>query len=160
MANILTLKRDNSELSELYRQFSEVVEMAASMERTWAGRAKPYCVKAIEVFRLFAAGKANTSDVKAQFALLTTLGGSEVMMNDRETNSVYCLAEIAHAAAHLGHLVVAMSRNGKANRHYEALQRSYVMFGLTGAEKYAQKAERGASRSRSNKIEELLDKIF
>ena len=139
MATLMTLEHFEMGLENLYAMFDAGIEVAAATEWAWAERAKPYCQKALEVFRRFRKGQADTGDVKEQFKLLTLLGGGEVLMNERETQAVYCLAEIAHAAAHLGHLVVARSRRGWVDQEYADLQVAYVQFGLERSRKYAEK---------------------
>lgn len=117
-------------VEELYEQFAQAIELANSLSGEWHPRAKPYCEKAVATLRKFMAGEAGTPDVKYHFATLSTLGGMEVLMNDKQSFAVYSLTEVAHAAAHLGHLSVAASRMGESNRMYETLQKYYVVMGM------------------------------
>ena len=59
-------------------------------------------------------------------------------MDNSQTAYILALAEIGHAAAHLGHLNTALSRGGRteADVKYEALNRAYVGFGFKCAETY------------------------
>jgi len=132
---------DELTLDDLYKHFGATIVKAESLEWAWPKRGRPACAKCIEVLRQFAQGAATTDDVKLQFKTMTKLS-DEVLLNDMETNAVFCLAETAHAAAHLGHLVVSMSKAGKANREYDSLQKAYVMFGLEGVERFADNVHR------------------
>lgn len=132
----MTIEDKGWSLEELYELFKEAIEAAERLRALWAERAAPACENAINVLRDFAEGQATTDEVKAQFKAMTTLC-HEVVMDDTETKAVLCLAEVAHAAAHLGHLATSMSHVGEANREYDSLQRAYVLFGLEGAKRYA-----------------------
>lgn len=129
---------DTVNLDALYGMFERTIQIAEGIQWAWAERAKPACLKCIKVMRQFAKGEVTTDDVKFEFKTLTKLA-DEVAMDDRQTFAIYCLAEVAHAAAHLGHLTTAMARQGKANRIYESLQRGYVVFGLEGVHRLAAK---------------------
>jgi hypothetical protein len=115
---------------QLFDNFREMIEKADETRDFWNPRARPTLEKAITVLRQYAAGLAGTPDVKAQFAALGMLGGTEVLMTESETIAVYCVTEVAHAAAHLGHYVMAKSRKGNANQAYANIHKSYVKMGL------------------------------
>lgn len=124
--------QDDSDTSveKLFENFREMVDIAAATRPYWNNRAAPVLEKAILVLRQYVNGQAGTPDVKAQFAALGMLGGTEVLMTENETIAVYCVTEVAHAAAHLGHYVMAKSRKGKANQAYADIHKSYVKMGL------------------------------
>ncbi len=63
-------------------------------------------------------------------------------LDEGQTAYILALAEIGHAAAHLGHLNTALSRGGRteADTRYEALNRAYVGFGFKCAETYLELA--------------------
>lgn len=139
-------------LDELYRKFDEVIEIASKTSVNWPERAKASCRECINAFQQFRRGEINTDDVKARFKLLTVTVGNEVVCTDAETFAIYCLAGVAHAAAHLGHLATAMSRKGKANRQYVMVQKNYVMLGIYEAKMFAQKARRAFDKERANQL--------
>jgi hypothetical protein len=136
MKNMTVRNADEFTLQDLYSLFNEAIDVAASMKNLWATRARAACANCVNVLRQFARGEVTTDDVKVQFKTMTTLF-HEVVMSDAEAKAVLCLAEVAHAAAHLGHLATSMSHGGKTHREYDSLQKAYVVFGLEGSKRYA-----------------------
>lgn len=128
-------------VQKLFAHFREMIEMANETRNHWNPRAVATLDKAITVLRQYADGVAGTPDVKAQFAALGMLGGTECLMTDVETYAVYCVTEVAHAAAHLGHYVMAHSRKGRANEEYAIVHKSYVKMGLQLAMRYYRKVK-------------------
>ena len=59
-------------------------------------------------------------------------------LDNSQTALILALAEIGHAAAHLGHFNTALSRGRRtpADARYEALNRAYTGFGFKCAETY------------------------
>lgn len=135
---IRKLEKKEISLSELYDRFEQAIALAGTTKHVWGERSSPYLYKALETLWKFAKGEATTPDVKYHFATLSTLG-LEVVMTEKEEWAVLCVTEVCHAAAHLGHLAVAMNRKGKPQDEYASLQRAYVMFGLNGARRYFDK---------------------
>ena len=133
--------QDRMTLRDLYARFEDAINLAASTEKAWARRARPASKKCIEVLFQFLDGEVTTDEVKAQFRIMTKLG-DEVELNDAATYAILCLAETAHAAAHLGHLATSIGKRGDANREYDSLQKGYVMLGLAGVRRFADKAMR------------------
>ena len=133
--------RDEATIPDLYQRFSECIDLAASLSWAWPQRGYAACEKAIQTLRAFLQGKAGTPDVKAHFANLSLLGGTEVLMTEQESYAVYCLVEVCHAAAHLGHLVVADSRKGESNGVFAAYQKAYVVYGMDTAQRFHDQVE-------------------
>lgn len=122
--------------TKLFANFREMIAKAEETRSHWNPRAVATLDKAITVLRQYADGVAGTPDVKAQFAALGMLGGTECLMTDVETYAVYCVTEVCHAAAHMGHYVMAHSRKGLANQEYARVHKSYVKMGLQLAMRY------------------------
>ena len=137
MKDMTVRNADRYRLDDLYALFGDAINAAEPLVKMLPKRARPYGVKCIAVMRQFVTGDVATDDVKAQFKAMTTTVIHEVPMNDLETKVALCLAEVAHAAAHLGHLATSMSHVGGTNREYDSLQTAYVVFGLEGSKRYA-----------------------
>jgi len=132
---------DRLSLDDLYDLYRNAIGLARSTNWAWSVRAANRMFECIDAFEKFLDGEVNTDFVKSKFKLLTVEMGNEVVMTDAETYAVYCLAGVAHAAAHLGHLAVALSRSGEANQEYASVQKGYVMLGLEEAKEFARKVE-------------------
>lgn len=128
-------------VEKLFANFREMIAKAEETREHWNPRAVATLEKAIAVLKQYASGQAGTPDVKAQFAALGMLGGTECLMTDVETYAVYCVTEVCHAAAHMGHYVMAHSRKGRANQEYALIHKSYVKMGLQLAMRYYRKVK-------------------
>ena len=96
-------------------------------------------VSALRDYRKFADGELDIDlGMKRWFRVMSHLVEEVGDLDDNQTALVLALAEIGHAAAHLGHLNTALSRGGRteADVKYEELNRAYVGFGFKCAETY------------------------
>lgn len=141
MPQILFKVNKETSLDDLWALFEEAIELVGTTRWAWHRRAKPSLENAIADFRKFREGALDTDlGSKRHFKNLTKLAEEVGDMNDPQSAAVLAVAEIAHAAAHLGHLNTALSRGQRtaADRKYVDLQRAYVNFGLRGVRLYVE----------------------
>ena len=118
-------------------------------DHSWAihRRAPPSVEAAIKDFRKFREGALDTDlGSKRWFRALTKLAEEVGDMSAEQSAYVLAVAEVAHAAAHLGHVNTAMSRGDRteADRSYVQVQRAYVSFGLRGVHQFLELVDAGA----------------
>ena len=109
-------------LDELYDYYNRTIDLAASYDWAVHPRTQFHVQSALRDYRKFADGELDIDlGTKRWFRVMSHL-----------------VAEIGHAAAHLGHLNTALSRGGRteADVKYEELNRAYVGFGFKCAETY------------------------
>lgn len=139
MSEIIFKVSDESSLEDLYRLLEKAIELVE--DHSWAAhrRARPSIEAAIKDFRKFREGALDTDlGSKRWFKALTKLAEEVGDMTPEQSAYVLAVAEVAHAAAHLGHVNTAMSRGDRteADRKYVLLQRAYVNFGLRGVDQF------------------------
>ena len=119
-------------LDELYDYYNRVIDHAESLKPTIHPRTRFQVENALRDYRKFGTGELDIDlGTKRWFRVMSHLV-------EGQTAYILALAEIGHAAAHLGHLNTALSRGGRteADVKYEALNRAYVGFGFKCAETY------------------------
>ena len=124
---------------DLYKYYNQVIDLAESYSWAVHPRTKYQVENALIDFRKFANGELDIDlGTKRWFRVMAHLVEEVSDLDENQTALILALAEIGHAAAHLGHYNTAMSRGGRteADRKYEALNRAYVGFGFKCAETY------------------------
>ena len=126
-------------LDQLYDYYERTISQAESLKDQAHPRTLFHVENALRDFRKFGAGELDIDlGTKRWFRVMSHLVEEVADMDNSQTAYILALAEIGHAAAHLGHLNTALSRGGRteADVKYEALNRAYVGFGFTCAETY------------------------
>ena len=126
-------------LDQLYDYYERTIAQAESLKDQAHPRTLFHVESALRDFRKFGAGELDIDlGTKRWFRVMSQLVVEVADMDNSLTAYILALAEIGHAAAHLGHLNTALSRGGRteADVKYEALNRAYVGFGFKCAETY------------------------
>ena len=126
-------------LDQLYDYYERTIAQAESLKDQAHPRTKFHVENALRDFRKFGSGELDIDlGTKRWFRVMSHLVEEVADMDNSQTAYILALAEIGHAAAHLGHLNTALSRGGRteADVKYEALNRAYVGFGFKCAETY------------------------
>ena len=126
-------------LDQLYDYYERTIAQAESLKDQAHPRTLFHVESALRDFRKFGAGELDIDlGPKRWFRVMSHLVEEVADMDNSQTAYILALAEIGHAAAHLGHLNTALSRGGRteADVKYEALNRAYVGFGFKCAETY------------------------
>ena len=126
-------------LDELYDYYNRTIDLAASYDWAVHPRTQFHVQSALRDYRKFADGELDIDlGTKRWFRVMSHLVEEVGDLDNNQTALVLALAEIGHAAAHLGHLNTALSRGGRteADVKYEELNRAYVGFGFKCAETY------------------------
>ena len=126
-------------LDQLYDYYERTIAQAESLKDQAHPRTLFHVESALRDFRKFGAGELDIDlGTKRWFRVMSHLVEEVGDLDDNQTALVLALAEIGHAAAHLGHLNTALSRGGRteADVKYEELNRAYVGFGFKCAETY------------------------
>ncbi|THF65592.1 CoA biosynthesis protein CoaBC [Pseudothauera nasutitermitis] len=130
---------EETTLDDLYDLLEKAIALVESHSGIVHRRARPSVEAAIKDFRRFREGELDTDlGSKRWFKALAKLAEEVGDMSPEQSAYVLAVAEVAHAAAHLGHLNTAMSRGDRteADRRYVVLQRAYVNFGLQGVKEF------------------------
>ncbi|MGP1614588.1 MAG: hypothetical protein ACTS5Y_05970 [Pollutimonas bauzanensis] len=138
---------DETKLEGLYGLLEEAINLVEGYNWVAHRRTRPSIEAAIKDFRKFREGELDTDlGSKRWFKALAKLAEEVGDMTAEQSAYVLAVAEVAHAAAHLGHLNLAMSRGDRteADRKYVALQRAYVNFGLRGVDQFIEIVDAGA----------------
>ena len=126
-------------LDQLYDYYERTIAQAESLKDQAHPRTLFHVESALRDFRKFGAGELDIDlGTKRWFRVMSHLVEEVADMDNSQTAYILALAEIGHAAAHLGHLNTALSRGGRteADVKSEALNRAYVGFGFKCAETY------------------------
>ena len=126
-------------LDELYDYYNRVIDHAESLKSAIHPRTRFQVENALRDYRKFGTGELDIDlGTKRWFRVMSHLVEEVGDLDEGQTAYILALAEIGHAAAHLGHLNTALSRGGRteADVKYEALNRAYVGFGFKCAETY------------------------
>ena len=112
-------------LDELYDYYNRTIDLAASYDWAVHPRTQFHVQSALRDYRKFADGELDIDlGTKRWFRVMSHLVEEVGDLDDNQTALVLALAEIGHAAAHLGHLNTALSRGGRteADVKYEELR--------------------------------------
>ena len=102
-------------------------------------RALPTVKQAIDHMRRFVSGELGTDEgAKLWFKKLTKLAEEVGDMTPEQSAYVLAAAEVGHAASHMGHVNMALSRGGRteADAEYVKLQTAYVNFAFKGVDEF------------------------
>ena len=116
-------------LNELYDYYNRTIDLAASYDWAVHPRTQFHVQSALRDYRKFSDGELDIDlGTKRWFRVMSHLVEEVGDLDDNQTALVLALAEIGHAAAHLGPLNTALSRGGRteADVKYEELNRAYV----------------------------------
>ena len=89
--------------------------------------------------RRFVSGELGTDEgAKLWFKKLTKLAEEVGDMTPEQSAYVLAAAEVGHAASHMGHVNMALSRGGRteADAEYVKLQTAYVNFAFKGVDEF------------------------
>ena len=130
---------DSTPLAELYQRLNQGIDIIEQHIGYAHKRALPTVKQAIDHLRRFVSGELGTDEgAKLWFKKLTKLAEEVGDMTPAQSAYILAAAEVAHAASHMGHVNMALSRGGRteADVKYEALNHAYVGFGFKCAETY------------------------
>ena len=117
---------DSTPLPELYRRLVQAIDL---LEQHIG-----YAHK-----RRFVSGELGTDEgAKLWFKKLTKLAEEVGDMTPEQSAYVLAAAEVGHAASHMGHVNMALSRGGRteADAEYVKLQTAYVNFAFKGVDEF------------------------
>lgn len=137
--NILFTVSDSTPLAELYRRLSQGIDIIEAHSAFAHKRALPTVRQAINHLRRFVAGELGTDEgAKLWFKKLTKLAEEVGDMTPAQSAYILAAAEVAHAASHMGHVNMALSRGGRtrADAEYVKLQTAYVNFAFKGVDEF------------------------
>ena len=126
-------------LDELYDYYNRTIDLAASYDWAVHPRTQFHVQSALRDYRKFADGELDIDlGTKRWFRVMSHLVEEVGDLDDNQTALVLALAEIGHAAAHLGHLNTALSRGGRteADAEYVKLQTAYGNFAFKGIDEF------------------------
>ncbi|MEC5397420.1 hypothetical protein [Uliginosibacterium sp. H1] len=135
MSHISLSASTDTSLDDLYDLLDDTIARVESYAWVTHRRARPTVESAIKDIRRFREGELDTDlGTKRWFKALAKLAEEVGDMTPEQSAYVIAVAEVAHAAAHLGHLNLALSRGDRTetDRRYVLLQTAYVNFGLVG----------------------------
>ena len=124
---------------QLYDYFQRTIALAESRAAAAHPRTRFQVDSALRDFRKFASGELDIDlGTNRWFRTMSHLVEEVADLDNSQTALILALAEIGHAAAHLGHFNTALSRGRRtpADARYEALNRAYTGFGFKCAETY------------------------
>lgn len=132
---------DTPDLNAFYEKLGQYLDRFEQIKHIAHPRAIYTVTQAIEGMWKFCRGELDTNaGAKIWFKQLTKLAEEVGDMDEAQSAYALALAEVAHAAAHLGHVNLAYSRNNRteADKEYVRLQAAYVNFGFAGADDFLQ----------------------
>ena len=130
---------DSTSLAELYRRLSHGIDIIEQHIGYAHKRALPTVKQAIDHIRRFVSGELGTDEgAKLWFKKLTKLAEEVGDMTAAQSAYILAAAEVAHAASHMGHVNMALSRGRRteADAEYVKLQTAYVNFALKGVDEF------------------------
>ena len=139
--HILFSVSDSTPLAELYQRLSQGVDIIEQHTAFAHKRALPTVQQAISHLRRFISGELGTDEgAKLWFKKLTKLAEEVGDM----TAYILAAAEVAHAASHMGHVNMALSRGNRtpADAEYVKLQTAYVNFAFKGVDEFLRLADK------------------
>lgn len=139
MSKKLYYVNPNITLDDLYQLLHDTLDKMHEYEWAAHPRAKAQVAQALHDYRLFAKGELDIDlGTKRWFKVMAKLAEEIGDMNESQSAYILAMAEIGHAAAHLGHTNTALSRGDRtrADRRFVELNKAYVEFGLQGTQNY------------------------
>ncbi len=139
MTNILFTVSSDTSLAELYQYLNQYIDLIEKNIDLAHKRARPMVEQAIAHMRRFVSGELGTDEgAKLWFKKLTKLAEEVGDMNEIQSAYILTAAEVAHAASHMGHVNMALSRGNRteADSEYVKLQTAYVNFAFKGADMF------------------------
>ena len=130
---------DSTTLAELYQRLSQGIDIIEQNIAHAHKRALPTVKQAINHLRRFVSGELGTDEgAKLWFKKLTKLAEEVGDMSATQSAYILAAAEVAHAASHMGHVNMALSRGGRteADAEYVKLQTAYVNFAFKGVDEF------------------------
>ena len=130
---------DSTPLPELYRRLVQAIDLLEQHIGYPHKRALPTVKQAIDHMRRFVSGELGTDEgAKLWFKKLTKLAEEVGDMTPEQSAYVLAAAEVGHAASHMGHVNMALSRGGRteADAEYVKLQTAYVNFAFKGVDEF------------------------
>ena len=133
--HILFSVSDSTPLSELYQRLSQGVDIIEQHTAFAHKRALPTVQQAIGHLRRFISGELGTDEgAKLWFKKLTKLAEEVGDMTPAQSAYILAAAEVAHAASHMGHVNMALSRGNRTP--------AYVNFSFKGVDEFLRLADK------------------
>ena len=126
--HILFSVSDSTPLAELYQRLGQGVDIIEQHTEYAHKRALPTVQQAIGHLRRFISGELGTDEgAKLWFKKLTKLAEEVGDMTPAQSAYILAAAEVAHAASHMGHVNMALSRGNRtpADAEYVKLQTAF-----------------------------------
>ena len=143
--HILFSVSDSTPLAELYQRLGQGVDIIEQHTEYAHKRALPTVQQAIGHLRRFISGELGTDEgAKLWFKKLTKLAEEVGDMTPAQSAYIVAAAEVAHAASHMGHVNMALSRGNRtpADVEYVKLQTAYVNFAFKGVDEFLRLADK------------------
>lgn len=143
--HILFSVSDSTPLAELYQRLGQGVDIIEQHTEYAHKRALPTVQQAIGHLRRFISGELGTDEgAKLWFKKLTKLAEEVGDMTPAQSAYILAAAEVAHAASHMGHVNMALSRGTRppADAEYVKLQTAYVNFAFKGVDEFLRLADK------------------
>lgn len=143
--HILFSVSDSTPLAELYQRLGQGVDIIEQHTEYAHKRALPTVQQAIGHLRRFISGELGTDEgAKLWFKKLTKLAEEVGDMTPVQSAYILAAAEVAHAASHMGHVNMALSRGNRtpADAEYVKLQTAYVNFAFKGVDEFLRLADK------------------
>ena len=143
--HILFSVSDSTPLADLYQRLSQGVDIIEQHTAFAHKRALPTVQQAIGHLRRFISGELGTDEgAKLWFKKLTKLAEEVGGMTPAQSAYNLAAAEVAHAASHMGHVNMALSRGNRtpADAEYVKLQTAYVNFAFKGVDEFLRLADK------------------
>ena len=143
--HILFSVSDSTPLAELYQRLGQGVDIIEQHTEYAHKRARPTVQQAIGHLRRFISGELGTDEgAKLWFKKLTKLAEEVGDMTPAQSAYILAAAEVAHAASHMGHVNMALSRGNRtpADVEYVKLQTAYVNFAFKGVDEFLRLADK------------------
>lgn len=143
--HILFSVSDSTPLAELYQRLGQGVDIIEQHTEYAHKRALPTVQQAIGHLRRFISGELGTDEgAKLWFKKLTKLAEEVGDMTPAQSAYILAAAEVAHAASHMGHVNMALSRGNRtpADVEYVKLQTAYVNFAFKGVDEFLRLADK------------------
>ena len=135
--HILFSVSDSTPLADLYQRLSQGVDIIEQHTAFAHKRALPTVQQAVSHLRRFISGELGTDEgAKLWFKKLTKLAEEVGDMTPAQSAYILAAAEVAHAASHMGHVNMALSRGNRTPADEFRLQRRGRIFTL-GRQKHS-----------------------
>ena len=130
---------DNTPVGELYTKLAQYLDRFEQHSHLAHKRSCAMVESAIDNMRRYCRGELDTDlGAKKWFKGLSKLAEEVGDMDEIQSAYVFALTEVAHAASHLGHVNLALSRGARlpVDADYLRLQSAYVNLGFAGADDF------------------------